>query len=51
MDKTNYKNVTENFSVSPQITVDDVEKIRALGFKSIMCNRPHGESAEQVTYN
>ncbi|WP_210559739.1 bifunctional protein tyrosine phosphatase family protein/NAD(P)/FAD-dependent oxidoreductase [Psychrosphaera aestuarii] len=51
MYNTNYKNVTENFSVSPQITVDDVEKISALGFKSIMCNRPDGESAEQVTFD
>lgn len=51
MDNTNFKKVTENFSVSPQITVDDVVKISALGFKSIMCNRPDGESVEQVTFD
>lgn len=51
MDNTKFKKVTENLYVSPQITVDDIQTISALGFKSIICNRPDGEGAEQVTFD
>ncbi|MEQ1601853.1 MAG: TIGR01244 family phosphatase [Methylophilaceae bacterium] len=41
---------SENFSTSPQISVADVAEIAALGFKSIVNNRPDGEGgAEQPT--
>ena len=39
--------ITPDYSVSPQIAVGDVAEIRALGFRSIMCNRPDGEDPAQ----
>lgn len=39
--------VTDDISVAPQITVEDVPAIAAAGFKSIICNRPDGESSGQ----
>lgn len=40
--------ITPDYSVSPQIGTDDVAEIARLGFRSIMCNRPEGESADQT---
>ncbi len=40
--------ITPSYSVSPQITPDEVAGIQALGFRSILCNRPDGESADQT---
>jgi len=40
--------VSPDYSASPQITPDDVAEIAALGFRSIMSNRPDGESADQT---
>lgn len=40
--------ITPDYSVSPQITPEDVGEIAALGFRSIMCNRPDGESPDQT---
>lgn len=42
--------VTDNLAVSSQITVDDIKTIKAEGFKSIICNRPDGEAADQPTF-
>ena len=40
--------LSDTFSTSPQITADDVVEIAALGFKTIINNRPDGEGgAEQ----
>jgi uncharacterized protein (TIGR01244 family) len=39
--------VTEDISVAPQITAQDVSKIAAAGFKTIICNRPDGEVFDQ----
>lgn len=39
--------VTDDFSVAPQITPDDVDTLAAAGFKTIICNRPDRESAGQ----
>jgi uncharacterized protein (TIGR01244 family) len=41
------KHVTDDFSVAEQITADDVDELAAAGFKSIICNRPDGESYGQ----
>jgi sulfide:quinone oxidoreductase len=46
----NIKPVTTALSVSEQIVVADVAKIVAAGFKSIICNRPDGEGADQPTF-
>ncbi len=39
--------ITDDFSVSPQITPEDIPDIAAAGFRSIMCNRPDGEAPGQ----
>lgn len=44
-----HKPVTENFAVCPQITPDDVETIRALGYVAIINNRPDDETPGQPT--
>ena len=41
--------VTEEFTVSAQISASDVALIKASGFKTIMCNRPDGEEFGQPT--
>lgn len=46
-----YSTVTQYLSVSPQISVDDVQTIKTAGFKSIICNRPNGEGADQPTFS
>ena len=42
------RKLSADFSVSPQIAADDVAEIAALGFKSVLCNRPDGEALEQT---
>lgn len=42
-----YRQLTENFSVSPQIAPEDVGAVKAAGFKSVICNRPDGEQPGQ----
>ena len=44
------KAITDRLSVSPQISADDVYALKAAGFRSIVCNRPDGEGADQTTY-
>jgi sulfide:quinone oxidoreductase len=44
------KTISSGFSVSPQIVADDVKEIAKLGFRSIVCNRPDGEGADQPTF-
>lgn len=39
--------VTPEFSVSPQISPRDVAEVAALGFRSVICNRPDGEDPNQ----
>ena len=41
------KKVTDEFSVSGQITVDDLATLAARGVRSLICNRPDGEAADQ----
>ena len=40
--------ITPDYSVAPQIAAEDVAEIAARGFRSIMCNRPDGESPGQA---
>jgi len=44
------KSITTALSVSEQIMPDDVPAIAAAGFKSILCNRPDGEGADQPVF-
>ena len=44
------KTLTAGLAVSPQIAVADLPAIKAAGYRSIICNRPDGEAADQPTY-
>lgn len=41
------KNLTPGIAVSAQIVADDIAAIAQAGFKSVICNRPDGEGADQ----
>jgi sulfide:quinone oxidoreductase len=43
----NIRQITDEISVSPQISVSDVAGIAAAGFRAVICNRPDGEAADQ----
>lgn len=45
-----FKRVTPELSVSAQITLNDLQHIKEQGFKSIVCNRPDGEGADQISF-
>jgi len=45
----NYRQITDEYAVSPQITADQIDQIKAAGFRSIICNRPDGEEPGQPT--
>lgn len=42
-----YRQIAEDYAVSPQITVEDVKLIKEAGFKSVICNRPDHEDPGQ----
>ncbi len=44
------KTLTSGISVTPQIVVADLPGIKEQGFRSIICNRPDGEGADQPAY-
>lgn len=44
------KSLTPDLSVGPQISVADVAALGAAGFRSVICNRPDGEGADQPTF-
>jgi sulfide:quinone oxidoreductase len=44
------KTIDQTLSVSEQIKPDDVAAIAAAGFKSIICNRPDAEGADQPVF-
>ena len=44
-----YRPITEDYSVAGQISADDMEPIKAAGFRSIICNRPDAEQPGQPT--
>jgi sulfide:quinone oxidoreductase len=41
--------VSDNFSVSSQVELADVEALAADGVRSLICNRPDGEGSDQPT--
>ncbi|MBT8410198.1 MAG: TIGR01244 family phosphatase [Octadecabacter sp.] len=45
------KKLSAGISVSPQIVADDVAAVKAAGFRSIICNRPDGEGADQPNHD
>lgn len=46
-----FNRLSAEITVSPQITVEDVEKIARAGYRSILCNRPDGEAPDQTTFD
>jgi uncharacterized protein (TIGR01244 family) len=42
--------INDDYSVSGQITVDELDQIKAMGFQSIVCHRPDGESPDQTPF-
>ena len=44
---SDFRHVTDEISVSPQISVADVEAAAQAGFKTIINNRPDGEAPDQ----
>lgn len=45
------RRLTEDFSVSPQIGVEDLHQIAGAGFRSVLCNRPDDEEPGQPGYD
>ncbi|MBP0595696.1 TIGR01244 family phosphatase [Paraburkholderia sp. LEh10] len=45
----NPKRITSQLSISPQLTIADVDRLASMGFCSIVVNRPDGEEAGQPT--
>lgn len=46
-----FKQISPVFSVSGQLTLDDIRDAAALGFKAIVCNRPDDEELSQLASN
>ena len=46
---TEFRKVTDSFSVSPQIALDDIAAAAAQGFTLVINNRPDGEEPGQPT--
>ena len=44
------KSINDEYSVTGQITVSDLDTIKALGFKSIVCHRPDHEEPGQPLF-
>ncbi|MBZ9788573.1 TIGR01244 family phosphatase [Rhizobium sp. 3T7] len=44
------RQIDDEYSVSGQISVEDLDQIKAMGFKSIVCHRPDDESPDQTPY-
>src|SRR6185437_10326938 len=45
------RQITESYSVSPQVTPDEIAAIKAAGFKSVICNRPDEEQPGQPSHD
>jgi sulfide:quinone oxidoreductase len=42
--------ITQSFSICGQIRPEDLASIAQAGFKSVICNRPDGEAADQPSF-
>lgn len=45
------RSINDEYSVTGQITVEDLDAIKASGFKSIVCHRPDFEEPGQPTFD
>lgn len=44
------RQINDEYSVTGQIQISDLDQIKALGFKSIVCNRPDDEEPGQPSF-
>jgi sulfide:quinone oxidoreductase len=44
------KRLTSEISVSPQLHIGEMSLVHALGFRSVICNRPDGEAVDQPLF-
>ena len=44
------RKINDDYSVSPQIEVEDVDIVSLLGFRSIVCHRPDHEQPDQPEF-
>jgi sulfide:quinone oxidoreductase len=42
-----FRKLTNDLTVSPQINIHDMEAIKAAGFRSVICHRPDSEGSDQ----
>ncbi len=45
-----HKHINDDFSISGQVKTDDVALLHAMGFRSLICNRPDGEALDQPLF-
>jgi sulfide:quinone oxidoreductase len=45
------KKITDNFSVSSQLSLEDIAFLKTEGIKTIICNRPDGEDPGQLEHD
>lgn len=45
------RKITDDYTVSPQIEVEDVNELAKAGYRSVMCNRPDGEEPGQTGFS
>ena len=45
---TEPRHLTETFAVAPQIAIEDLDDLKARGFRTIVCNRPDNEVPDQM---
>jgi uncharacterized protein (TIGR01244 family) len=45
------RKIDDEYSVSGQIGVNDLDEIKAMGFQSIVCHRPDHESPDQPLFD
>lgn len=45
------KKISDRVSVSPQISPADIDELVSKGFRSLVCNRPDGEGADQPSFD
>ncbi|MFN7024350.1 MAG: TIGR01244 family sulfur transferase [Pseudorhizobium sp.] len=45
------RQINDEYAVAGQITVEDLDQIKSMGFKSIVCNRPDEEEPGQPSFS
>ncbi|MGR3723823.1 TIGR01244 family sulfur transferase [Abyssibius alkaniclasticus] len=45
----NLNKLSDTFSATGQLDVNDIAAVKAAGFGTVICNRPDGEEADQPT--